>query len=389
MTAERAKTATYIIFFATGVATATWASRIPQVKAALGLDAADWGLVLLAMAAGSVTALPLSGNLVARLGPKLTVTIFSGLALLGLIGVGTGYLVGVTPVAVALFLFGFGLALWDVAMNVEAALVEHHLQRAIMPRFHAGFSVGTVAGAVLGAVAVALHVSVTIHLTVVAVALAFVVLPQLSHYLSVPAGRVVEGEAAPKFGVTQAWREPRTLLIGLFVLIFAFGEGTAIDWVGVGMIEDYDLSGFLGTLGLATFLTFMTLARWFGSRLLDRYGRVVVLRVLSVIMMAGVTLFAFAPVPAVAFVGVALWGIGASLGFPVGMSAGGDEVGKAAPRVSVIATVGYVSFLAGPPLIGLLGQQFTVVKGVLAVAALAPIAFLLAGRLVTPTDPKN
>ena len=60
--------------------------------------------------------------------------------------------VGVLPVVIGLFLIGYGNGTWDVAMNVEGAAVEQRLGRTIMPRFHAGFSVGTVAGA-LGGVA--------------------------------------------------------------------------------------------------------------------------------------------------------------------------------------------------------------------------------------------
>ena len=51
----------------------------------------------------------------------------------------------------------------------QGADVERHLGRSIMPRFHAGFSLGTVAGALLGAAMVALGVPVTAHLVVVAV----------------------------------------------------------------------------------------------------------------------------------------------------------------------------------------------------------------------------
>ena len=53
-------------------------------------------------------------------------------------------------------------------MNVEGSAVERELGRAIMPRFHAGFSVGTVAGALVGAAMVALGVSATVHLVAVA-----------------------------------------------------------------------------------------------------------------------------------------------------------------------------------------------------------------------------
>jgi MFS family permease len=98
----------------------------------------------------------------------------------------------------------------------------------------------------------------------------------------------------------------------------------------------------------------------------------------------GIVLFVFGPSTPVAFVGAVLWGAGVSLGFPVGMSAGADEPAHAASRVSVIASIAYCAFLAGPPLIGFLGQQFTVLRALLTVAVLLAVAAVVAGNLREP-----
>ena len=161
--------ATYAAFIASGFAFASWASRIPQVRDQLGLSPADLGLVLLAIAAGSLVALPLAGIIVHRFNSRRTVAFMSVLLAIGLAVVAVGYLIGVLPVVLGLFLVGFANGAWDVAMNVQGATVERHLGRAIMPRFHAGYSAGTVAGALVGALMVALDVSVTVHLIVLAV----------------------------------------------------------------------------------------------------------------------------------------------------------------------------------------------------------------------------
>ena len=104
---------------------------------------------------------------------------------------------------------------------------------------------------------------------------------------------------------------------------------------------------------------------------------------------AGLLLFVFSPSTALAFVGTLLWGVGASLGFPVGMSAGADDPAAAAGRVSVIASIGYCAFLAGPPLIGFLGDRVTVLKALTLVAVLLAVAALVAGALrpLSPTAP--
>src|SRR4029450_13756297 len=94
------------------------------------------------------------------------------------------------------------------------------------------------------------------------------------------------------------WREPRTLLVGFFVLAFAFTEGAGIDWISVAMIDGYGVPATVGTLAFALFLAAMTLGRWFGPGLLDRYGRVPVVRVLAVVSVAGLARLVFGPWPA-------------------------------------------------------------------------------------------
>ena len=381
--------ATYSAFIASGFAFSSWASRIPQVRDRLGLEPSQLGLVLLAIAAGSLVALPASGWLVARFGSRAVVAWMSWTTATGLVVVGVGYGFGVWPVAVGLFVFGFAQGAWDVAMNVQGALVEQRIGRAIMPRFHAGWSVGTVAGALIGAAMVAFGISVTVHLAVVAILLAGLVPWAVRRFLADPAqtdARSADGARGSTGGPLQAWREPRTLLIGLFVLAFAFAEGTGNDWTSIALIDGYATSAFVGTLGFAVFLAAMTAGRWFGPVWLDRYGRVVVLRWMSVVSLLGVLVFVVGQAVPVAFVGLVLWGFGLSLGFPVGMSAGADEPQMAAARVSVIASIGYCAFLAGPPLVGFLGDHITVLRSVTAVAVLLALAVLLAGNVAPPRD---
>ncbi|WP_229069050.1 MFS transporter [Actinoplanes sp. DH11] len=375
-----ATAATYVAFIGSGFAFASWASRIPQVRDQLHLDAAALGLVLLAIAAGSLLALPLSGPVVTRIGSSRTVMAMSVLLGTGLIVAALGSHAGVVPVVIGLFLLGFANGAWDVAMNVQGTIVERHLARSIMSRFHAGFSLGTVAGALAGAAMVALDVPVSTHLTVVAVVVVAAVVTYARRFVADQDDTAPAAGEKPVSALT-AWKEPRTLLIGVFVLAFAFTEGVGNDWISVAAIDGHHVSAAMGTLAFAGFLTAMTVGRWFGPALLDRYGRTAVVRALAVIGVAGVSLFVFAPNPGLAYAGALLWGLGASLGFPVGMSAGGDDPRRAAARVSVIASIGYCAFLAGPPVIGLLGDRISVLRALIVVAALLGVAALIAGSV--------
>jgi hypothetical protein len=356
-----------------------------------------------------VISLPLAGPIVARFGSRRTVMATGALGGVGLVVVAVGYRSGVAPVVAGLFCWGAAAGTWDVAMNVQGAIVERLLGRSIMPRFHAGFSLGTVAAALGGAAMVALGVSVTVHLAIVGVIVGVVVPLTVRDFVpdsadavaparerardpvgpvgpARPAGPAGPGGRKPA-GAREslaAWRESRTLVIGVFVLAFAFSEGTGNDWISLATIDHHHVAPALGTLVFATFLGAMTTARWFGPAVLDRYGRVPVVRVLAVLAIAGLLLFVFGPGIVLAFLGALLWGAGTSLGFPVGMSAGADEPALAAPRVGVISTIGYCAFLGGPPLIGFLAQRSTVAHALVAVIAVMLVAGAIAGVLRPP-----
>ena len=367
--------ATAVAFIGAGFAFASWASRIPAVRERLDLSPSALGLVLFAIAAGSIIALPMSGAIIARIGSRRTVTGMAAVLAIGLLVVAGGYRAGVAVLATGLFLLGFATGGWDVAMNVQAAAVEQRLDRPIMSRFHAGYSVGTVGGALAGAAATALHVSVTVHLSVVAVVVSATTIFAVQRFLD---ERGAVRSSGPPSRVGSAWRERRTLLIGVFVLAFAFAEGTANDWINVAAIDGYGASAALGGVIYALFLAAMTTGRWFGPALLTRHGRVPVVRGLALIATAGVLLFVFSPSLPIAAAGALLWGVGVSLGFPVGMSAGADQPQHAPARVSVISSIGYCAFLAGPPLIGVLGDHLSILGALTAVAVLLGVSAAVA-----------
>jgi fucose permease len=376
--------AVYTAFIASGFIFASWAARIPQVRDGLRVTPGVLGLVLLCIAAGSTIATPLSGLVITRLGDARTVMTMSLISAAGMATVAVGYRYGIPPVAVGLFLFGYGAGTWDVAMNVQGAAVEQALGRAIMSRFHAGWSIGTVAGAGTGAVMVALGVPVTIHLLAGALAVAIAVpttarrfLPLPSARAPRPAGAAHRGQTAARRSPLTAWTEPRTLLIGLFVLCMTFTEGTGNDWLSLAVIGGYHVPAALGTLTFAVFLAAMTAGRWFGPAFIDRYGRVRVLRACAATALTGLLMIDFGGLLPVALAGAALMGLGTSLGFPVGISAAADDPRYAPGRVSTTASIGYVAFLVGPPVIGFLADHVGVLRSLTVAGALLAIAFFL------------
>jgi len=388
-TVQRAERAVYVAFIGSGFGFASWASRIPQIRDALEASPSTLGLVLLAVALGSLVALPLAGVLVTRIGTARAVAVMALCVTLGLVVVAFGYTSGIPPVVVGLFLIGFGNGTWDVAMNVEGAAVEQQLERTVMPRFHAGFSVGTVLGAMGGVACVAFDISVTTHLVAVAVVtVAIVPVSALRGFLSRSAEPTTDVPVEKPPHPLTAWREPRTLLVGVFVLCMAFTEGVGNDWLAVAVIDGYGAAPVVGPLTFAVFLAAMTAGRWFGPSLIDRRGRAFAVRVSAVVALVGLLLVVFGTLLPVAMFGAVLWGAGTALGFPVGMSAAADEPAMAAARVSVVASIAYTAFLAGPPLIGFLGDHVGVLRALTTVAGLLAVALLLGG-ITRPLVPER
>ncbi|MBG0738455.1 MFS transporter [Paeniglutamicibacter antarcticus] len=405
---NKAAIATFVVFAVNGLAFASWAARIPAVTRVLGLNPGEMGAVLLTGAAGSVLALPLAGTIVGRIGTASTSRLGGSVAAIGALVISLALLVTSVPIIVlGLFLFGVGIGLWDVSQNIEGAAVERHLGRTVMPRFHAGFSGGAFVGALLGAGMSSLNVSLSLHLTTIAVFVMVVLLVATRYYL--PEKRTAEpvraastdalgGEPAQvhdglnsgsstRTTTTKrspsAWRETRTVMIGLVVLGAALTEGAANDWIAKASVDGWHTSESAGAIMFAVFVASMTIFRFVGGRYIDRFGRVPVLYASLGASLVGLVIFVFGPNIWVAGVGAILWGAGAALGFPMGMSAAADDPKRAAARVSVVSTIGYVAFLAGPPLLGFLGDHLTIRVALLAIGV-AIIASILTAPAARP-----
>lgn len=166
----------------------------------------------------------------------------------------------------------------------------------------------------------------------------------------------VAQQASQPSPIRDAWRDPRTVLVGIFVLGMALTEGAANDWVALALTDGYGAGPAVGAIGYGIFVAAMTTGRLSGTWLIDRFGRIAVLRTACGLALLGLGVFVFSPSVTVGLISLFLWGLGASLGFPVGMSAAADDPVKAAANVSVVSTIGYAAFLGGPPLLGLVGE---------------------------------
>jgi MFS family permease len=374
-----AAAATFVVFGINGLVFASWAARIPAVTEILRITSGQMGTLLLCTAVGSLLALPTAGLVVGRIGTANAVRFGGVLAAAAGVGIALSLSVASIPgTAVSLFFFGIAIGLWDVSQNIEGADVEHRLRRTIMPQFHAAFSGGAFIGALVGAGLSNLGVGLPAHLLAIAGVVLVATLVAPRYFLPHAASVLPEGEAKPAKG-PSAWRDSRTLLIGVVVLGATLTEGAGNDWIAKASVDGLGTADSTGALMFALFVLAMTAMRFLGGRVIDAYGRVAVLRASMAAAAVGLGLFVLAGNVWIAAAGAALWGIGAALAFPMGMSAAADDPQRAAARVSVVSTLGYVSFLAGPPLLGYLGDLVGIHRALLAILAPIVVALLLAG----------
>jgi fucose permease len=382
----RWRTSIFTLFLLCGVTFASWASRLPAVKQNLGIDDFEVGILLFAMGAGSLIGVMSANVVVVRWGAKrgLSVTIV-GIAIgLFLAALGVDALSSYPLTVVGLAMLGLCFGATDVMMNVEAAEVEQAFERTLMPLFHAFFSLGTVAGAGVGVAMTAWGVGASWHLGTVAVvwlvitANALRSIPLLER-IAVDPDAASPGRRERLHAALEVWRDPRTYAIGAIILGMAFAEGSANDWLTIAVVDGHNESEATGAVFLTVFSVAMTVLRAVGGPLVDRIGRVWTLRALSVAAGLGLVVFILAPNLLIAFIGVALWGAGASLGFPLGMSAAADDPRKAAASVSAAATIGYVAFLCGPPVLGWVSHQIGILNTLWIIVGLIAMSGLASG----------
>ncbi len=385
------RNAVFVIFALTGLGLSSWVSRTPTIRDSLHASTAEMGWIVFCLAVGSIVGLIVSSHVLVAFGPRRTITVAITAGSVGLAVTGMGVTLFSTPLVVCLglALFGAGTGMCDVAMNVEGAANERVLGRTVMPLFHAAFSLGTVTGAAIGALAELAGIPVAVHLgsvaVVVVVAMSVSVRRLQPHPDEPDRGLARLDEQSGWRGRLSMWKDRRTVLIGLIVLGMAFAEGSANDWLALAMVDGHHVSNAAGAFVFGVFVAAMTVGRVAGVYLLDRFGRVPVLRASATLAALGLLIVIFVPSARLAGLGVVCWGLGSSLGFPVGMSAAADDPRTAAARVSAVATIGYFAFLVGPPAIGFLGVHFGLLHGLLLVLVLVALAGITSGAARRPT----
>ena len=378
-------------FFVLGVATATWAARLPAIKSALHLSDGRLGLALFAVPAGAVLTLPFSGRIADRFGAVRVTRIAGAACPAALIPIGLGPQTGDLAVLVAaLAFYGAVAGLLDVSMNACGAKLELAYGRPILSSLHAGYSIAGLAGAGIGGLSAALDVAPLPTFAATAVALiagGLVAGPRMVIPPAPPVPGPRPGDAPP--------RSPSQItlviwVLGLLALFGQVGEGAAGDWSAVYLHVNLGTSAGVAAAGLAAFSVTMAAGRMVGDRLAARFGSVRLVRVSGLLAGLGLAAGLLIGTPAAAIAGFALLGAGQAGIFPqIVSSAVRLDPSRAGRNIGRIAAVAYSGLLGGPVVIGAAASGIGLRDALFIPAALSLLVAAAAGLLAWSGRPAS
>jgi MFS family permease len=352
------------MFLASGLTLASFLSRIPSVQEDLGLPAATLGLVLPALSVGVVTGLLLTGRVIGRTGSRrlMLAGVLTAMIALPL----TGLAPGPRSLALSLMLLGLGAASMDVGMNAQGIGVERSYGRSILVGMHGAWSIGTLIGALVGSLAIASRTPVWAHLAVVAAVVATI---------GVTALRRLTVDDRVSTTTPARFALPRGPLLPLALVVFAsiLGESTAGYWAGIHLRDTVAVPSNRIGWAFVAHTAGMVAVRLIGDRLVGRLGRNAVIRGSGLVAGVGFLVVASAPVLLGSVVGFLLVGLGLGSLVPLAFASAGRVVPTPGEGVAAVLAVGYLAFLIGPPVIGVLADTIGLTAGFLLVAVVIAV----------------
>ncbi|AXT86347.1 hypothetical protein C6I20_14960 [Aeromicrobium sp. A1-2] len=355
-----------LTFASAGLLMGAWTTTLPRLRLQLGLGTAELGLLMLGFAAGGLIGLAGAPRVMRWAGQRRTQRGGAILLLLSAVSAGVAGAGGSIPAAAAaVTTFGLGFALVDVGMNLQGSRVEQVMQRSVLPGLNGMFSIGSVAGGFVGVAAVAWGVPVLPFLASASslAAAGFLVAALSYDDQRTPRRRTVDAPAGPS--ALRELLDPRVIGLGVIVFVFCASEHAAFNWLIVAAHDVKGLSPARATAMLTVFSVSAVLARVVGGRLVDALGRGTVLRLSAALALAGTVTFVGGSGEWIV-AGIVAWGFGASLGFPIAVSAAGEGDHRMADvRVSAVSSFGYGAQFVVPPAIGLVGQWIGLSEAIL------------------------
>jgi MFS family permease len=336
-----------LVYFMAGIGISAWAIAVPFAKIRFHLNDGTLGLILMASGTGGVLAMPFTGPLIARFGSRTV------LCAAGIIFCATLPLLNLAPsplsLTILLFIFGAVFGAVDVAMNAQAVVLETRSGRLLMSGFHALYSFGSLMIALSTSLLLRLGFS-NVTCSLIFDAVAFAILTQIPHLLP-------RKDDLPADGPAFALPNSATVILGLCCFACFLTEGAVTDWSTIFLRFSRATPIASATLGYAGFSVMMALSRFTGDRIATRIGKALVMRAGALIAAAGLLLSIMAHNTAVDILGFAMAGIGTGNIAPLIFSAASRVPGMPANlSVPAVVSLGYIGFLTGPVVMGLVAH---------------------------------
>lgn len=358
-----------MVFMALSMSFGAFVTRLVEIKVELGLSEASLGTALFFIPLGAATLLPFYSKIISRFGERRITSFSICMMLLSMIL--PSYASDQYMLMGTFYLMGLGMGLTDVSVNAEVAEIEKQKSRVIMSTCHGFFSIGGMLGAVLSSIFISLSIDLSIQMIMIAMVLIIILIPLFKHLIDAP-----EHEAKGNSGFEfPSWKVLVFAFIGFCVMM---SEGGIADWASIYMKENLEVIGQYAGAGFAGFSLMMAIARFQGDSLHVRFGAKSLVLMGSLIAIIGLALVLL-KTPLWAIIGFSLAGLGYSVIVPILFSTAAKQEGvKPSKGIATVASSGYIGMLAGPVLIGFIGDSYGLVNGFTFLLILTGLAFLMA-----------
>jgi MFS family permease len=376
-----ARVSASILFLAHGLLVSTWVSRIPDVQSALALSPGVLGTALLAIAIGSLVAMPATGILITRRGSKVACTWTTYAMCAAVAGIALGR--DALSLSFLLFLYGASAGAMDVSINAQGVSIERLRSRSVLSSLHALFSIGAMAGAAIGGQIARAGVPVLWHFAGAAVVCA-ALCAETSRWMIGP-----EDEHTTQSGPLFALPRRAAFALGALSFSILVCEGAIADWIAIFLRDALSAGPATAAAGYAVFSGAMAIGRLCGDYATDRLGPGRIVLAGSLAGAFGLAFALAAPFLTLALVALAFVGLGFAAIVPNVFAASGRIPGMTpGAGIAAVTTMGYSGFLIGPPLIGWLAEWGTLRQALFVLVALSLVSAALSPA-VRPAAPSQ
>lgn len=361
-----------IYFFFLGFLFSSWASRIPDIKDSHGLNDAELGSLLFMLPLGALCSLPLSGWMIAKAGSKqmsLATLLLYVLALFAIPLVKT-----IELLSIVLFCFGFLGNLGNISLNAQGIAIQHQIQKSILSSLHAMWSVGAFTAAAFTDWMMEEEQTMEKQYMIIVLVTATIILILFGVLIKDPA---LSGEKQKIFAVPNR----ALLFLGLICFCVAMSEGAMADWSSLYYRQIINQPHVVSAIGYTAFALFMSIGRFMGDPLIEKWGYKTVLKGNGLLIAVGMILSLSTSIPTLVIIGFALVGLGVSSVFPVVyILATKEKSMMPSAALAAVSSVGFVGFLIGPPIIGFVAQLIGLQLALTVVILLGALIFFMASR---------